>query len=44
LAKTLTFDWLWAYVTFQSGARFITEVEMDDAEPADKRARMPHAS
>jgi NADH dehydrogenase len=33
------FDWLWAYVTFQSGARLITEVEMDEAE----RAGMPPA-
>jgi NADH dehydrogenase len=23
-------DWLWAYVTFQRGARLITDVEMDD--------------
>jgi NADH:quinone reductase (non-electrogenic) len=38
------FDWLWAYVTFQSGARLITEVEVDDAEPEDERARIPHAS
>jgi NADH dehydrogenase len=27
-------DWLWAYATFQSGARLITEVEMDEAESA----------
>jgi NADH dehydrogenase len=39
----VAFDWLWAYVTFQSGARLITEVEMDDAEPAAERAGMPHA-
>jgi len=25
-------DWLWAYVTFQRGARLITEVEMDDSD------------
>ena len=25
-------DWLWAYATFQSGARLITEVEMDEGE------------
>ena len=28
----VAFDWLWAYVTFQSGARLITEVEMDEPE------------
>jgi len=33
----VAFDWLWAYVTFQSGARLITEVEIDGAESA------PHA-
>jgi NADH:quinone reductase (non-electrogenic) len=33
-------DWLWAYATFQSGARLITEVEMDeDAVPAAKGER-----
>ena len=37
----VAFDWLWAYVTFQSGARLITEVEMDDAEP--EPAGMAHA-
>lgn len=26
----VAFDWLWAYVTFQHGARLITEVEMDE--------------
>jgi NADH:ubiquinone reductase (H+-translocating) len=26
----VAFDWLWAYVTFQHGARLITEVDMDD--------------
>jgi NADH:ubiquinone reductase (H+-translocating) len=31
-------DWLWAYATFQSGARLITEVEMDDAAPAPAAA------
>jgi NADH dehydrogenase len=40
----VAFDWLWAYVTFQSGARLITEVEVDDAEPMHERAEMPHAS
>jgi hypothetical protein len=35
-------DWLWAYVTFQSGARLITEVEMDDPEPKADRAGVPH--
>jgi NADH:quinone reductase (non-electrogenic) len=39
----VAFDWLWAYVTFQSGARLITEVEVDDAEPKPERAEMPHA-
>jgi NADH:ubiquinone reductase (H+-translocating) len=39
----VAFDWLWAYVTFQSGARLITEVEVDDAEPMPERAEMPHA-
>jgi NADH:ubiquinone reductase (H+-translocating) len=35
----VAFDWLWAYVTFQSGARLITEVEIDDAEsPTDRGA------
>jgi NADH:ubiquinone reductase (H+-translocating) len=38
----VAFDWLWAYVTFQSGARLITEVEMDEAEPVAERA-VPHA-
>jgi NADH dehydrogenase len=38
----VAFDWLWAYVTFQSGARLITEVEMDEAEPEAERAG-PHA-
>jgi NADH dehydrogenase len=37
----VAFDWLWAYVTFQSGARLITEVEIDAAEPpAVERAAM----
>jgi NADH dehydrogenase len=37
----VAFDWLWAYVTFQSGARLITEVEMNEAEPpAVERAGM----
>jgi NADH:quinone reductase (non-electrogenic) len=33
--------WLWAYATFQSGARLITEVEMDDdaARPASESRR-----
>jgi NADH:ubiquinone reductase (H+-translocating) len=26
----VTLDWLWAYITFQRGARLITDVEMDD--------------
>jgi NADH:ubiquinone reductase (H+-translocating) len=26
----VAFDWLWAYLTFQRGARLITDVEMDD--------------
>jgi NADH dehydrogenase len=26
----VAFDWLWAYVTFQRGARLITEVEMEE--------------
>jgi NADH:ubiquinone reductase (H+-translocating) len=26
----VAFDWLWAYVTFERGARLITEVETDD--------------
>jgi NADH dehydrogenase len=30
-------DWLWAYATFQSGARLITEVEMDENAAADIR-------
>jgi NADH dehydrogenase len=30
-------EWLWAYLTFQSGARLITEVEMDEAGAADNR-------
>jgi NADH dehydrogenase len=30
-------DWLWAYATFQSGARLITEVEMDEASAAEGR-------
>jgi hypothetical protein len=38
----VAFDWLWAYVTFQSGARLITEVEMDDPEPKADRAGVPH--
>jgi NADH dehydrogenase len=34
-------DWLWAYATFQSGARLITEVEMDEdaATPAAQSER-----
>jgi NADH dehydrogenase len=38
----VAFDWLWAYVTFQSGARLITEVEMDDPEPEADGAGVPH--
>jgi NADH dehydrogenase len=30
-------EWLWAYLTFQSGARLITEVEMDEGGAADDR-------
>jgi hypothetical protein len=30
-------------VTFQSGARLITEVEVDDVEPKPERAGMAHA-
>jgi NADH dehydrogenase len=30
-------EWLWAYLTFQSGARLITEVEMDEGGAADNR-------
>jgi NADH:ubiquinone reductase (H+-translocating) len=28
----VAFDWLWAYITFERGARLITEVEMDDGK------------
>jgi NADH:ubiquinone reductase (H+-translocating) len=36
-------DWLWAYATFQSGARLITEVEMDEA-PAQQIERQDGAA
>jgi NADH dehydrogenase len=26
----VAFDWLWAYLTFQRGARLITDVEMEE--------------
>jgi NADH dehydrogenase len=34
-------DWLWAYATFQSGARLITEVEMDEGSSAPAAQHEP---